>query len=79
MQLGKIDLNKQFYVLKAQEMTETLLKDDPDLRYVAEFETGENGESIVILKVVNKDDPLVKMNEEIGTEEVKKILGEEYN
>ena len=68
-------INKQIYIDKAKRMTEEYLKDSPDLKFVAVFETGENGESIVNFKVVNKDDPLVKMNEEIGTEEVKKILG----
>ena len=72
--MGKIDISKQFYVLKAQAMTEAFLKDNPDLRYVAEFITDENGKSIVNIKVVNKDDPLVKMNEEIGTEELRKFM-----
>ena len=68
-------INKQFYIDKAERMTEEYLKDSPDLKFVAVFDEDEKGIPIIAFKIVNKNDPEGKpMEEEIDEDAVREII-----
>lgn len=50
-----INVNKKIYEDKAEKLTKEYLKNNPDLKFVAEFGKDDNGNPTVSFKIVKID------------------------